>query len=64
MAGPSGAFLPWIEHQILDGRCVCCGLVPKACCQDNPAVAYTHYDMTLIVKPTGNIIPCQPKETV
>lgn len=56
--GPSGPFTPWIEHPIMQGRCTSCGLIPKAVCEQNPSVAYTHYDMTLTNKPTGNIVPC------
>lgn len=58
MDGPKGPFTPWLEHDIAEGRCVRCGLVPKATAKEDPTKAYTHAGMTLQCRPTGNIVLC------
>ena len=61
MTGPAGPFTPWLEHELFEGQCTRCGLIPPpgACCQVNPNLAYTHAGAYLTVKPTGAIVPCR-----
>lgn len=58
MSGPSGPFTPWLEHDIVNGTCIRCGLVPLALVHDDPTKAYTHAGMTLRTRPLGNIVKC------
>lgn len=59
MAGPAGPFTPWVQHEVVDGRCPVCGLVPKAMADDG--YAYTHgnpVNMHLTARPHARTVRC------
>ena len=64
MTGPSGPFLPWIEHAITEGRCAVCGLVPPTEMITTvwPFRAFTHYGR-YCTNPQGRIVPCQKEDS-